>query len=505
MNIPVLLAADAARVVAWRRRQHPDELDVAAERDRLEAVLGLAAPGRPDGAAEADEVLRDLHAELLRRDTCGRPRAARSRRRRRRRTPARRGRRAAIGHRGGLLRRCWRSATRSRARGACPGVGGEDVVDGEVAAPPRVRRGPRRTRSIVGTMSVNRISPGEERLDAHLVGRVVDRRGGAAGARPPRAPAVRRGTPRRRAGRTPRSRGGSSRPPARRRAPGRGQPSPSAIGIIIDGGLACDQRRAVDELDHRVHHRGGVHDHLDPVERHAEEQVRLDDLEPLVDQGRGVDRDHRPHRPRSGGPAPRSGVTSCSSSRRAPPERPAAGGQHQAAYLVRRSRRAGTGRARCARSRPARSGPGCARAVTTGPPMISDSLLASARVVPGVERGERGPQPDRAGHAVEHDVAGLAGGLDRGLLAEPGERRRELGHLLLEQLGPAPAGGQPDDPEPVGVGPHHVEGLGADRAGRARGSRRRAGRVRRVARSSRPWSQFPAHFPVTARRGADLP
>ena len=37
--------------------------------------------------------------------------------------------------------------------------------------------------------------------------------------------------------------------------------------------------------------------------------------------------------------------------------------------------------------------------------MISDSLLASASVVPAVERGQRGPQPDRAGHAVEHHVA----------------------------------------------------------------------------------------------------
>ena len=49
-------------------RQHPDDLHVAAERDRLHAVLGLAAPAAPDGRAEADEVLGHLPAEGLGRD-----------------------------------------------------------------------------------------------------------------------------------------------------------------------------------------------------------------------------------------------------------------------------------------------------------------------------------------------------------------------------------------------------------------------------------------------------
>ena len=47
-------------------------------------------------------------------------------------------------------------------------------------------------------------------------------------------------------------------------------------------------RRAVDELDHRVDHRLGVHDDLDAVEVDAEQQMRLDDLKALVDQGRRV-------------------------------------------------------------------------------------------------------------------------------------------------------------------------------------------------------------------------
>src|SRR5580693_4659975 len=48
-------------------RGHPDDLDEAAERQRLDPVLGLAPPGGPDGRPEADEVSGHLHAELLRR------------------------------------------------------------------------------------------------------------------------------------------------------------------------------------------------------------------------------------------------------------------------------------------------------------------------------------------------------------------------------------------------------------------------------------------------------
>ena len=48
--------------------------------------------------------------------------------------------------------------------------------------------------------------------------------------------------------------------------------------------------------------------------------------------------------------------------------------------------------------------PGAAAAVTSSPPMIRDSLLASASVLPGPQRRERGRQADGAGDAVEHDV-----------------------------------------------------------------------------------------------------
>ncbi len=59
--------------------------------------------------------------------------------------------------------------------------------------------------------------------------------------------------------------------------------------------------------------------------------------------------------------------------------------------------------------------PGLAAALTSGPPTMSDSLLASARVVPACERGERRRQADRAGDAVEDDVGGAAGELGRGV------------------------------------------------------------------------------------------
>jgi hypothetical protein len=56
-----------------------------------------------------------------------------------------------------------------------------------------------------------------------------------------------------------------------------GQASPGPIGSRMSGGLAWATRGAVHELDHRVHHRLRVHHDVDPVVRHAEQQVRLDE------------------------------------------------------------------------------------------------------------------------------------------------------------------------------------------------------------------------------------
>ena len=57
------------------------------------------------------------------------------------------------------------------------------------------------------------------------------------------------------------------------------------------------ERRAVAQGHERVDDRLGVHDHVDAVVRRAEQPVRLDHLEALVHQRRGVDRDLPAHRP----------------------------------------------------------------------------------------------------------------------------------------------------------------------------------------------------------------
>ena len=139
---------------------------------------------------------------------------------------------------------------------------------------------------------------GEERRDALLVGGVVDRR-------------VRSRTPRRasRASRTAANTSSSSgsnvhavavRPVARRRDvrhPVRPrQPERDRQPHVRRRRLR--DRGAVDELDHRVHHRLRVHHHGDVVDGHVEQQVRLDQLEALVHQRRGVDRHDGAHRPR---------------------------------------------------------------------------------------------------------------------------------------------------------------------------------------------------------------
>ena len=50
------------------------------------------------------------------------------------------------------------------------------------------------------------------------------------------------------------------------------------------------ERSAVTEPHERMDDRGRVHDDLDPVVVEPEEVVRLDELEALVRQRRGVDR-----------------------------------------------------------------------------------------------------------------------------------------------------------------------------------------------------------------------
>ena len=129
--------------------------------------------------------------------------------------------------------------------------------------------------------------------------------------------------------------------------------------------------------------------------------------------------------------------------------------------------------------------PGAAAAVTRSPPAISDSLLARATVRPAASAESVGTQADRAGDPVEDDVGGAGGELlgrpragqdlrQRVLALGPaalgrrgvegqlqvlrrggpgdGDRAHAEGERLLGEPGDVPSpGGQPGDPQPVGV------------------------------------------------------
>ena len=89
-------------------------------------------------------------------------------------------------------------------------------------------------------------------------------------------------------------------------------------------------------------------------------------------------------------------------------------------------------------------------AIASGPAMTSGIGWAAALLGAGRRGGQRGP--------------------DVGLGAGPGHRDPagpELDGLLGQQGRVTTPGGQPGDPEPVRVTPDHVQGLGADRSGRA--------------------------------------
>ena len=140
------------------------------------------------------------------------------------------------------------------------------------------------------------------------------------------------------------------------------------------------------------------------------------------------------------------------------------------------------------------SGP--AAAFTSGPPMISDSLLASASTDPAASAARVGRSPIEpvtplSTTSAPHPAATVAAsGPTTTSVADAGrpasaaaaasaartavdvtvrgrhERHVELHRLAREQVD-VPTGGQRRDGEAVGVRGHHLEGLGADRAGGA--------------------------------------
>ena len=439
MNMPVLdlrtLATGCPRRRTRRRararRQHPDDLDVAAERDRLDAVLGLAhllatRRVRPKPTKYWVTFPPNFLAGIMWPSSC-RPieaRIATTKSEHAERCSSSAVMRAVSPRLGDQLGSASARAQASAARTS-------STVS---VARPRgyVVRGQARA-ATVGTISTNGSRPGAERLDADLVGGVVDRGRGAA---PPpglagqrdrgeRLVVEREELPRLRPGPVDRGRGVGH-------PVGPGQAERDRDQHRRRAGL--DEGRAVDELDHRVHDARRVHDDLDAVERDAEEQVRLDHLEPLVDQGRGVDRDRPGPCPRSGGPAPARASRRRARSRVRPRNGPP--------LAVSTRRRTSSGvppRRHCASALCSQSTgtiwPGLARPSTSGPPMISDSLLASASVLPASSAASVGPQPDGAGDAVEHDVARSAPPASvEASSPSRGVRRRELRDLRLEQL-----------------------------------------------------------------------
>ena len=182
------------------------------------------------------------------------------------------------------------------AAGVLPGplLRGQHVLDAGRCA--EVRRVVEGTRDEVHD-APERQATRDERRDRLLVGGVEQRRDDATGLPGRAGPAGPPGRRRRRAGRTPRcwpstspARGWTCGQPV---GPGQGQRDRQPH--VRRAGLG--DRRAVGEGDHRVHDRLRVHHDVDVGVGDAEEQVRLDQLEPLVDQGRRVDRDDRAHVP----------------------------------------------------------------------------------------------------------------------------------------------------------------------------------------------------------------
>ncbi len=216
--------------------------------------------------------------------------------------------------------------------------------------------------------------------------------------------------------------------------------------------------RPVRELHHPVDHRLGVHHHLDPIQLDAEQLPGLDDLEPLVHEGRAVDGDFRTHRPgRMGqgvghrhplqlGPGPAT-------------ERPAAGGEQDPPDGLRRARLEGLVDGTVLRvdrhDLAAALGPGGGHHRAGGDQAL---LVGQGQALAGFQGGDGGRQPGETDDGVEHDV-------DLGPRRQPGQHSgvvggtagQELRHAELRRL-IGEQGGVPC--------PHDVERLRPDRPGR---------------------------------------
>jgi hypothetical protein len=245
------------------------------------------------------------------------------------------------------------------------------------------------------------------------------------------------------------------------------------------------QQRAVAEPHHRVDDRLRVDGDLDPLVRHAEQEVGLDHLEPLVHQRGGVDRDLGAHRPggmgerllgRDGGQ-----VGGGEAAKRA-----ARGGDHQRLDGLRRGvAEALPERRMLAVDRHDRAVRSLRRGRHQRPAGDQALLVRQGQVGAGLERRQGRSEPGRTDDRVQHRVgAGVAHQLHHAGLA--------LQHRSAEDRAGAGRGGRVDQRDPIhavggrrrdqrlgvgvrceraggqlGVVAHDLERLDADRAGRA--------------------------------------
>lgn len=239
-----------------------------------------------------------------------------------------------------------------------------------------------------------------------------------------------------------------------------------------------------------------MHDDLNAVEGNVVEEVCLDDLQALVDQGRGVHGDDRAHGP--GGVREGVGGRHVRQFRlRTAPERASGGGDDELAHVgpgaggegLEEGGVLGVDRDDLARLRHRLH-----QRAADDERLLVGEREGTARLQGGEGRGEA----DGAGDAVENGVAprGIGGGelggrvragedlgegLPRAVRGGQGlaQRRYDVPagdgdgphaqavRLLGQQLHPPSGGGEPGHAEAVRVAQDEVDGLGADRAGRS--------------------------------------
>ena len=333
-------------------RVHPGDPHIAAERERADAVFGLAAAELDEQRAHEQREALDAHADRL-----GGREVARLVQDDQR-DKAQEGQ--DVGHRFQCGRRfCGVRKNAIRSRYAERPLGHELAGDPArlgVGLPERLERVDRLRRKLlerlldhVGDIQEPQ-APAEERVHGDLVGGVHRARRGAAGARGVAgdAHAAERLLV-----------DGLERQAAELDQVERPDGDVDALGVVQRVGdrhahvrvAEMRERGAVAQLDQAVDDRLRVHDDVDLLVRRAEQVVGLDQLEPLVHQRRRVDRDLAAHRPRRVGERLLDrDVLEVLALEAA--ERAARGGQDQAVDGARGARRRAAGAAPNARSRP---------------------------------------------------------------------------------------------------------------------------------------------------------